>query len=315
MKKVFLSMFLLASMTLSVVAQQAKGGRKAYNIEEVKALNLTDSQKTAIKELKKTYLEESRKRAEAHQEAIKAILTPEQAVQWDKSMEKRKSQRGDRRNDTRPAQTIKYNEATTTQIAALNNDLEKELKAIRMSRLSPEEQDRRIKEVHEKYSALRSKAVEENMTAGAAGALGTTDMVAVNPIAPMIQFDQITTSKLEALDAELTQQREAINLSRIAPEMQQRKIQILEENTRAIAEKVLASDPNVIQNGGEVPGTTLKLSAKTLKKLDTLNKEYQQAEKAIRMTRIAPEMQQQRIKDLNATYANKRIDIVEADIK
>lgn len=123
-------------------------------------LNLTEGQQNQIKELNKAYRDKTKELALKHQTDIGAVLTPEQQAQLKVANKERVGRQGETSSHF-PKRSLK-NRLDVETVSKLNNlkeDFQKEKMSIEKSRIAPEEQTRRIKELNQKYRRDRQDLI------------------------------------------------------------------------------------------------------------------------------------------------------------
>lgn len=173
MKKILLSLALVASVSVGLSAQTKDSGRRGGDRSKaLKELNLTSEQQEKMKTLsadfktKNTALRSQQKDLrKSYQADVKAILTPEQQVKWKEMVDKRT--KGDNRggknfgNKGRGGKPIKLDAATTAKLDDLKSNYEKEKNAVQLSRIAPEAQQAKIQELRDKYRSDKREIIRE----------------------------------------------------------------------------------------------------------------------------------------------------------
>lgn len=168
MKKILLSLAILASVALGLSAQSKNEGRTFKAIQE---LDLSSEQQQKMKTLsedfktKNTALRSQQKDLrKSHYADIKAILTPEQQIKWQKLTDKRtnREHRGSKNygNRGRGGKHMKLDASTTAKLDDLRSNFEKEKKAVEMSRIAPEVQRERIQSLRDKYRTDKREIIK-----------------------------------------------------------------------------------------------------------------------------------------------------------
>lgn len=172
MKKILLSLALLASISFGVSAQgkdgRHRGGDRTKALQE---LNLTAEQQAKMKALSEDFKtknsalrNQQKDLRKTHQENIKALLTPEQQVKWQAMIDKKT--KGDNRggknfgNRNRGGKQMKLDAATSEKLADLRSNFEKEKKAVEMTRIAPEAQKERIQALRDKYRSDKREIIK-----------------------------------------------------------------------------------------------------------------------------------------------------------
>lgn len=173
MKKILLSLALLASISFGISAQGKdtvrRGGDRSKVMQE---LNLTTEQQEKMKVLNADFKTKSdalrsqqRDLRKSHRADVMAILTPEQQAKWRERVEKRsKSENRGEKNFGRKGKggkQINLDAATTAKLEDLKSNFVKEKKAVEMSRIAPEVQKERIQGLKQKYRTDRREIMKE----------------------------------------------------------------------------------------------------------------------------------------------------------
>lgn len=173
MKKILLSLALLASVSFGLSAQGRDGGRRGGDRSKaLQELNLTAEQQEKVKSLSKdfrtkndTLRSQQRELRKNHQSDFMAILTPEQQVKWKDRVEKRS--RNENRvgknsgRNGRGGKRMNLDAATTAKLEDLKSNFVKEKKAVEMSRIAPEAQKEKIQGLKQKYRTDRREIIKE----------------------------------------------------------------------------------------------------------------------------------------------------------
>jgi len=131
--------------------------------DRMKDLNLTDEQKQKIKALNEDFKIKSRDLSKQHRESLDKVYTPEQKSKLDqmrKSFNKdhkfsHKGKRGD----------FKLDEAGRAKLKDLRENFLKEKKAVELSRIAPDAQKQKIKELTTKYKEERMQVIKDSRKA------------------------------------------------------------------------------------------------------------------------------------------------------
>lgn len=177
MKKILLSLALLATVSVGVSAQakseaRSKGADRSMFMKE---LNLTSEQQEKMKALSATFRtknDELRGQQsdlrKSYQADIKAILTPEQQVKWQEMIDKRgKKGNKDGKHFGGKGKFRKHKNvdpATTTKLEGLKSGFEKEKAAIVSNNASSEAQNEQMKALRDKYRTERKQIIREART-------------------------------------------------------------------------------------------------------------------------------------------------------
>lgn len=254
MKKLFLSLAILASISFTTVSAQnghRKGDRSGSKFS--KELNLSAEQqtkmesanadfRTKMKELKaqsdlskEDKMAKMKEMKEQHQTAVNSILTPEQQTKMKdlrarkdsprkdgkgrKAMamhnNKDKKHRGDKMKD------LNLTEDQKSKIKALNEDFRTKSRELaqkhreELNKVYTPEQQAKINEFRKDFDKNKDGKFSRHGKKGMHGNL-----------------DQASKDKLKELRADFQKQKKAVEMSRIAPEAQQQKIRKLRSDLR-----------------------------------------------------------------------------------
>ncbi len=150
MKKLLLSLALLASVSLGLSAQtkdgKHRGGDRPKAFQE---LNLTVEQQQKMKALTQDFKTQQQDLRKNYQADLKAILTPEQQAKWQEMAKNREDKHfGDR---GRGDKQMNLDDATKAKLKDLRANFVKEKKAIEASGLSPEAQQEKLQSLKDKF--------------------------------------------------------------------------------------------------------------------------------------------------------------------
>lgn len=173
MKKILLSLAIVASMSFGLSAQTKDGGRKGGDRSKaLQELNLTSEQQEKMKTLSEDFKtknnalrSQQRDLRKSYQGDVKSILTPDQEVKWQQMVDKRT--KGDNKggknfgNRGRGGKQMKLDAATTAKLDDLKSTYEKEKNAVELSRIAPEVQQERIQALKDKYRSDRREIIRE----------------------------------------------------------------------------------------------------------------------------------------------------------
>lgn len=174
MKKILLSLALVASVSFGLFAQPKDGGRRGGDRSKaLQELNLTSEQQEKMKALSEDFKtknnalrSQQNDLRKSHQADIKALLTPEQQAKWQELSDKRTSR--DHRSGKnfghrgKGGRHMKLDASTTAKLEDLRSNFEKEKKAVEMSRIAPEAQKEKIKSLRDKYRTDRKEIIKES---------------------------------------------------------------------------------------------------------------------------------------------------------
>lgn len=173
MKKILLSLALLASISLGISAQGNDSGRKGGNRSKaLKELNLTSEQQDKMKALSEdfktknnTLRSQQKDLRKSYQADVKAILTPDQQVKWQAMVDKRT--KGDNRggknfgNKSRGGKQMKFDTETRAKLDDLRANYLKEKSAVEMSRIAPDAQQEKIQSLRDKFRNDRREIIKK----------------------------------------------------------------------------------------------------------------------------------------------------------
>lgn len=140
-------------------ANMPKRGKMAKGADRMKDLNLTDDQKQKIKALNDDFRIKSGELSKQHREEMNKVYTPEQRTKLDEmrknfNKENRFSYKG-KRGD------YKLDEASKTKLKDLKENYLKEKKAVELSRIAPDAQKQKIKELTIKYRDNKRQIIKD----------------------------------------------------------------------------------------------------------------------------------------------------------
>lgn len=179
MKKILLSLALVASVSLGLSAQQKEGGRRGgERAKGLKELNLTAEQQAKMKVLSEDFKSKSESlRSQQtdlrknHQAGVMAILTPEQQAKWQARVDKRAKTENRSKNENRAGKhsgrkgkggkKMNLDAATTAKLDDLKSNFVKEKKAVELSRIAPEAQKEKIQGLKEQYRKDRREVIKK----------------------------------------------------------------------------------------------------------------------------------------------------------
>lgn len=131
------------------------GGREARqrgSSDWEQQLNLSAEQKQQLDALKKEYRSDSQQRSQEYRDAVNQILTPEQqAVLKESRADRSKSNRSGA--EGRRGNRGQMNSDNKARLDSLKQDYDQKKKAIEMSRIAPEAQTTKLKELEKQYKA------------------------------------------------------------------------------------------------------------------------------------------------------------------
>ncbi|MEN9918185.1 MAG: hypothetical protein RL662_621 [Bacteroidota bacterium] len=179
MKKIFLALIVVASLSLTVSASPNRDGRQGKrNNRMVEQLDLSTEQQTQLKTLNEglrakretlkddpSLTRETKRKmmAEArttHRAEVKSILTPEQNAKWgEKKSEDKRSK--ENKNRKKRGNKQQWDSETTAKLDALKENFDSQKKSIEMSRIAPDAQKERIKTLEGQYREDRKKITRE----------------------------------------------------------------------------------------------------------------------------------------------------------
>lgn len=278
MKKIFLSIALLASISLSSIAQVNDNPIRERKHQFTKDLDLSDEQQKKIETLNSEYkvkFEELRdnksitkeeklaKRKdlfEQKQSAMKQILTPEQQAKLDarkETFEKRRAEarshrgdknrsprRGDRKNsfseklNLTPEQKKKFEELNKEYRDQVKDLAEKRKEAA--SKILTPEQQALLKEKRDSSDRPNQKfAKNDKKRTHHKGQARQNHRFAHKDKKRDYKLTPETIAKLDVLEDNYFQEKQSIKRSRIAPEIQEQKISDLRKKYREDRQKIV----------------------------------------------------------------------------
>ncbi len=272
MKRVFLSLIILASVTFGTFASPHKGyGRKGDNTKVMKELNLTEDQQAKIKSLNEDFrikfnavrddssLTKDSKRAkmkelsETKKNQFQAVLTPEQQAKMKELRGKRsdnyKKGRKDMAKRGHNRMDLNLTEDQKSKMQDLRKDYRDKMQALKDdTSLSKEMRSEKRKELANTHkSEIRSLLTpEQQAKIKDVKEKGRKDFKYKGKYAGKkgdrrghMKLDEATVAKLDALKEDYKKQKQAVELSRIAPDAQKERIQNLKEKYRTDRKNIL----------------------------------------------------------------------------
>jgi len=166
--------------------QPHKQGRKDFDKggrNHMKDLNLSEDQKTKMQSLKKDFrskmqalkddssltkearAEKRKELAQSHKSEMQSLLTPEQQSKWKDWKDKfRRDYKHNGKFSGKKGHKdgrMKFDSATTAKLETLRKDFQKQKQAVELSRIAPDAQKERIKDLREKYRTDRKNIINE----------------------------------------------------------------------------------------------------------------------------------------------------------
>lgn len=176
MKRVVLSLAIVAAMTMSVSAQNKQTKDRTGSEDRMmpmKQLNLTAEQEQQMKVLRETYQTNRKELNENYRKDMMKILTPEQQTKL-QEMEKNKTDRSKINKEGKGNKSQKgkkgyrgnknVDEATKTKLDSLRKDYTEKRSAILKSRIAPDVQKQQLEALDAQYKADR-RAILQSVSA------------------------------------------------------------------------------------------------------------------------------------------------------
>jgi Spy/CpxP family protein refolding chaperone len=127
-------------------------------------LNLDETQKAKMQELKKDFGEKMKELNSTYESQIESILTPEQKQKWDEHKDKRlrpfDGRKDQFRSEKPKMQILSLDDDTRAKIKALKEDFRKKKQAVELSRIAPDAQKQKIEELTKQYQADKKALIE-----------------------------------------------------------------------------------------------------------------------------------------------------------
>lgn len=275
MKKLFLSLIILASVSLTAFSQKSEN-RRGNRQNAAKELNLTEDQQQKMKSINEDFKSkidalkaDQSLSKEAKQDKMKelfgtkrtemqALLTPEQQTKMKEMREKRKnmprrghqkfSQRSER--PKRMGECLNLSEEQKIKMRSLNESFKKQMQDLRADNsLDKDARNAKRKELatahkEELNSILtpeQQAKMKNNFEKGRKNFKKDGKFQGKKGRGDRHRLDTETTAKLDELKENFIKEKKAVELSRIAPEAQKERIRELREKYRsdrkAIVEK------------------------------------------------------------------------------
>lgn len=136
----------------------AKKGKDHHSGENFmfKNLDLTDAQKTKMKELKKEHNLKMIELRKSQFEEMKSVLTPEQIAKFEASKKERIEK-------SKKVGTVRFDAATQAKLKELSTELKQKREAIKKTKIAPAAMEQKLKDLNEEYAKKRAEVVEQSM--------------------------------------------------------------------------------------------------------------------------------------------------------
>lgn len=271
MKKIFLSLAIVASLafTSSAYAQGNKKGGRGNGSSFQKELNLSDEQKQKMDAVRSEYrvkanelkedknlskedkLSKNKELQQQRMAAVNSILTPEQQTKMkelqtkkgDRSSKKyagnnKKSDRNKRNGDIARNARVKDLNLTDDQkekIKSLNEDFRTKSRELakehreELNKVYTPEQQAKLKESRKEFSKDRKSPRHGNRNM-------------------MANLDEASKEKMKTLRENFQKEKKAIEMSRIAPDVQKEKIADLRQSFRKERQEIIKGARNTQDN-------------------------------------------------------------------
>lgn len=264
MKKLFLSLIILASVSFTAFSQRPEGRRGGDRTKAVKELNLTEDQQKKAKSLNeefKTKMGELRAdkslSKDVKREKIKelsaskktqfqALLTSEQKTKMEQMQEKRKDapRKGRGHMAERPKrmkEDMNLTDNQKTQMRSLNESFKKQMQDLRADNsLDKDARSAKRKELaashKEQVKSIltpeQQAKMQNNLEKGRRDFNKQGKFHGKKGRGEHRRFDAETTTKLDNLKENFEKEKKAVELSHIAPDAQKERIKELREKYR-----------------------------------------------------------------------------------
>lgn len=241
MKKLLLSLAIIASISIPVLAQKNIKPLVHDRSKMMSKVDLTETQREQIKEINKDFrskmqalradtslttdakLAQQKILRDQQKEATKNILTPEQQAKFEEFQTKASSDRKPVRQKRNPDRDIfkgiDLTEAQRAQIKALNEDFRNQTNSLNQQHREA------IAKVLTAEQQAQLKAKTENVRKANKNSKYGKDRIKAN-------LDAASVAKLESLKSDYLKEKKAIEVSRVAPEEQKRRLDELQKKYR-----------------------------------------------------------------------------------
>lgn len=154
-----LSLTLLVAVSLSASAtSMMKERKRGSNRPNLEKLNLTEDQKLKLSDIDKNYKEKENalheQRRALHKQKrdeMVSLLTPEQQAAWTKETAKREHRYKGHTHNRGHKSMANLDTTTKAKLDERRAQLDKDVNTVKMTRVAPEEQNRRIRELKQAY--------------------------------------------------------------------------------------------------------------------------------------------------------------------
>lgn len=281
MKKIFLSLMLVAGLSLGLYASPAKGeGHRGGKLRGMKELNLSQEQQEQLKSIHKDFAskfkdlrednsiskdvkrEKAKELVAAKQDRVKGILTPEQQSKWEKSKEQRNkfaqkddrkkfrkehrsdARKGDRNNQRKGKDRMAFldlNSEQKTKIDALDKDFKEKTKALRSEQALSKEAKR---EKYQELAKAHKAEVSSILTAEQKAKMKDRNFSSKGKKhrGHAANLSEEAKAELKSLKDNFIKEKKAVELSRIAPDAQKQRIKELREKYRTERRKIVREE-------------------------------------------------------------------------
>lgn len=165
MRKIFLTLAIVSTVSLTVLAKPVKGHRSQRGGQFMKELNLTAEQQEQIKSLRQDLQTKQKDLTKSYRDDVQKVLTPEQQTKWKELRDKKMSDRSKGRHNMahkgkgHRGGKMNLDQETVQNLRSLKENYLTEKKAVEMSRITPDVQNERISELTKKYKQDRRELI------------------------------------------------------------------------------------------------------------------------------------------------------------
>jgi hypothetical protein len=281
MKKIFLSLMLIAGLSLGIYASPARGeGHRGGKLRGMKELNLSQEQQEQLKSIHKDFAskfkdlrednsiskevkqEKVKELVAAKQDRVKGILTPEQQSKWEKSKEQRtkftqkdgrkkfrkehrshayKGERNNHRKGKDRMASLDLNTDQKIKIDALDKDFKEKAQALKNEQALSKEAKR---EKYKELAKAHKAEVSSILTAEQKAKMKDRSFSSKdrNYKGHRANLSEEARAELKSLKDNFIKEKKAVELSRIAPDMQKQRIKELREKYRTERRKIVGEE-------------------------------------------------------------------------
>lgn len=282
MKKIFLSLALIAGLSFTIYASPKKGeGHRGRKLGWMKELDLSQDQQEKLKMINKDFRgkldslkedasltkearkEKTKELLASRQAQVKSILTPEQQEKWDKAKDRkesfagkegrkdfrkyRKHARQDKHNSFRKGRTsnLELSEEQKSKAESLNKDFKQKMKALNEdTSLSKDAKKEKRKELIAGHRSQFNSILTPDQQSKLENFSPKDNKFrkGKGKRGERMRLSENAQTELKALKENFLKEKKAIELSRIAPEAQKDRIKELKDKYRTDRREIISKE-------------------------------------------------------------------------